>query len=425
MLQSIKSILLKTSFKQVAIYTITASLCKAISFAALPFFVNILSAGDIGILTIFSNCIVFLTPIISLGTLYTISIDYFKLSKEKYAEKFSAGILIPIVFSLLLVPVLYIFSAPLARGFNFQPTFFWLIPLCLFLNFCFEAFIILMRNQNNVRLFTIVSLVKILLEIGLSIFFIFFIYKNWYSRALGYLLSGVVIGVLFFLHIRKNKFLVKRVNYLTLKKELYFGLSGLILQTAIFFLNSSDKFFAMAFFGKEKAGYYSVASTFAAIQYIVCAALLQYLTPVLYKNFAKLQTWRNLQHLYYKFFLAMFVTLIGVTIFTYMIYHFILKTEYKEYACFSYILGAGSFLWAIGSVFLQYIIFNKNKKVIFHVSILTIFISVVVNYLASKYLAIQWLCVAQIISSLLTLLVILYYNKKQYFFNFDKANVIT
>jgi hypothetical protein len=178
LLQKVKSILLKDSFKQVGAYTITGSLCKAISFAALPFFVNTLSEGDIGILNIFSNCIVFLTPIISMGVLFTISIDYFKLPKEKYAQLFSTVLIIPLVLSLLLLPVLYVFRIPLERAFNFQHAFFWLIPVSLFINFCFEAFIILMRNQNNVKLFTIVSLLKILLEIGLSVGFIVFIRRS-------------------------------------------------------------------------------------------------------------------------------------------------------------------------------------------------------------------------------------------------------
>jgi O-antigen/teichoic acid export membrane protein len=116
----------------VGVYSITGSLCKAISFAALPFFFNTLNEGDIGILNIFGNSIVFLMPVISMGVLYTISIDYFKLSKEQYARVFSTSLLIPVVLSLLLIPVLYLFRAPLGSIFNFQQNFFWLIPCCLF-----------------------------------------------------------------------------------------------------------------------------------------------------------------------------------------------------------------------------------------------------------------------------------------------------
>ncbi|MBC7888528.1 MAG: oligosaccharide flippase family protein [Ferruginibacter sp.] len=416
MLQNIKFFLFKNPFKQVGIYTISGSLCKAISFAALPFFVNTLSEGDIGILNIFSNCIVFLTPIISMGVLYTISIDYFKLSKENYAKVFSTSLIIPAVLSLLLLPVLYIFRSPLEKNLSFQHDFFWLIPLCLFFNFCFEAFVILMRNQNHVRQFTIVSLLKILLEIALSIGFILFIYQNWYGRALGFLLSGVVIGTLFFIYIKKHDFLVKINDYTILRKELYFGLSGLVLQTAIFFIGTSDKFFVMFFFGKVQAGYYAVAATFATIQYIICISLLQYLQPVLFTKFEALQNWKNLKNVYYKYILAMFTTWTGVMVFTFVVYNFVLKAAYKEYVYFFYILSVSSFVWTISNIFLQFIIFNKSKRIIFLLSVIAIFFSITVNYITSKYLDIDWLGFGQIVTNIFVLLLILFFNKKLNYF---------
>ena len=237
MFQKIKSILLKDSFKQAGIYTITGSVCKTISFAALPFFLNVLSEGDIGILNIFSNSMVFFMPFISMGVLYSISIDYFKLSREKYAEVFTTGLIIPVVLSLALIPLLYLFRSPLHNAFSFQANFFWLIPVSIFFNFCFEAFLLLLRNQQHVKMFTVVSILKILLEIGLSVFLVIFIYKNWYSRALGITVALTVIGVIFFYYIRHHKFLIGKINYTVLKSELYFGLSGLVLQSAVFFVN--------------------------------------------------------------------------------------------------------------------------------------------------------------------------------------------
>lgn len=351
-----------------------------------------------------------------MGVLYSISIDYFKLSKEKYARVFSTGLIIPVVLSILLLPVLYIFRVPLEGAFNFQHEFFWLIPCCLFFNFCFEAFVILMRNQNNVKLFTVISLSKILLEIGLSIVFIIFIYKNWYSRALAFLLSGVVMGVLFFLHSIKNNFLVKGIDYKILRNELYFGLSGLVLQTAIFFIGTSDKFFVMAFFGKVQAGYYSVASTFATIQYIVCISLLQYLQPVLFRKFAELQNWKNLKSVYYKYFLAMLITLSGVFIFTVIVYNFVLKSTYKEYLYYFYILSISSFVWTISNIFLQFVVFNKNKRLIFLLSFISIGIALVVNYFSSTFLNIKWLGIGQVVTNLLVLFIILFFNKKLNYF---------
>lgn len=416
MLQKIQSLLIQDSFRQVGAYTITGALSKAIAFAALPFFINTLSEGDIGILTIFSNCIVFFTPIISMGVLYTISVDYFKISREKYAVVFSTGLVIPVVLCLLLLPVLYVFHESFEKTFNFQPAFIWLVPICLFLNFCFEAFIILIRNQNKVKLFTTVTLLKVVVDIALSVLFVVFIYQSWYSRALAFLLAGLVVATMFVFYIYRERLLVKRIDYKVLKHEVYFGLSGMVLQTAIFFITSSDKFFVMGFFGKEQAGYYAVASTFATIQYIVCVSLLQYLQPLLFKNFSESKRWHQLKGLYFKYILAMISTLVCVGAFTWFVYQFILKSTYQEYLHYFYILSISSFIWTLSNVFLQFIVYLKNKKAILQLSLASIITTYLVNYLTAKYSGVEQLALAQIGTNLLVFFLIIYFNKKLKYF---------
>ena len=351
-----------------------------------------------------------------MGVLYTISIDYFKLSKEKYAGVFSTSLVIPAVLSLLLVPILYIFQDVLEKSFHFQDAFFWLLPISLFLNFCFEAFIILLRNENKVKLFSMMAVLKVIVEIGLSILLLLFIYKNWYSRALSFLLSGAVIGGFFFYYIQKNKFLVRNIDYKVLRNEVYFGLSGMFLQTAIFFINSSDKFFVMGFFGKEQAGFYAVASTFATIQYIVCISLLQYLQPVLFQKFAAFQKWQQVKTLYFKYMLAMLLTLVAVIVFTWIVYHYVIKPTYQDYLHYFYILSLSSFIWTISNIFLQFIVFNKNKKIILQVSILSIFVSVIVNYFSARYADVTTLALGQVITNLVVLSLILFFNRKLNYF---------
>jgi O-antigen/teichoic acid export membrane protein len=415
-LYKIRSISIQDSYKQVGAYAITGSLCKAISFAALPFFVNILSEGDIGILNIFNNCLVFLTPIVSMGVLYSISVDYFKLPAQRYAQVFSTGLLIPLVLCCLLFPVLYLLQPSLEAAFNFQPQFVWLIPCALLFNFYFEAFIILIRNQNRTRLFASVSILKILLEISLSVGFIVFIFKSWSSRALGFLAALVLVSGIFYHHIRKNGLLVKSIDFQVVKKELYFGLSGMVLQTAIFFIGSSDKFFVMAFFGKVEAGYYAVASTFATIQYIICISLLQYLQPVLFRQFAASQKWGSLKNFYFKYLGAMLITLVGVVAFAILVYNYLLKPGYKEHLSYFFLLSLGCFVWTISNIFLQYIVFTKNRKLILMLSVAAITIAGLVNYCCSKYLDIYWLGGGQLLINLLVLLIILFINKRLKYF---------
>lgn len=351
-----------------------------------------------------------------MGVLYTISVDYFKLPRADYAKVFSTSLIIPAVFSLLLVPVLYSLQGILAAAFSFDPSFVWLIPFCLFLNFCFEAFIILVRNQNNIRLFTIVSFLKAGIEIALSIVLIVWLYQSWYSRALAFFIAGLAVAGLFFYHTHRHHYLTGSISTKILRKELYFGLSGMVLQTAIFFINTSDKFFVMSFFGKEQAGFYAVAGTFATIQYIVCVSLLQYLQPVLFSGYAAGKRWHDVKQLFYKYFGAMTIAFVAVNAFTVIVYRYMLPVAYGEHLHYFYLLSVSSFLWTIANIFLQFIVFEKNKRVLVQISVSVIVAAIGINYFSAEFIGITGVAAGQLLTNMIVIGMLLLYNKKLQFF---------
>lgn len=403
----------KKSFTQVGMYTATAAITKVISFVFLPFFVNTLSEGDVGILNIFGSSIVFLTPVLSMGVLYTISVDFFKVSKEEYPLVFSSSLLVPVLFSIVMFPLLYLFFPVLSSAFSFQQNFIWLIPACVLLNFFFEVFITLLRLSRNVNYFAIISTLKVVLEIGIAVLLVKFFAETWYSRALGYFVSGIIIAFFFFFYVIRQRYLVAKASAGVIKKELMFGLAGLLLQVSIFFNTTSDKFFVMAFFGKEQVGLYSVAATFAAIQYILSSSLIQYLQPILFKKFSENAGWIAVKSIYYKFIAVMLAVWGLVMIGTYIAYHFFLKASYVNSIHYFYILSVGALIWPVTNIFLQSIIYFKKKKVLAAISITTIVAAASVNFFACRYFDIVWLCVGQIAINIIVLLVTLYFNKQQ------------
>jgi len=172
----------------------------------------------------------------------------------------------------------------------------------------------------------------------------------------------------------------------------------------------------MSFFGKNQAGYYSVASTFAAIQQIVCMSLMQYLQPLLFSQFANKKKWKAVKEMYYKYMLAMVATFLAVTIFTIIVYTYVLRTAYKPYLHYFYILSIGSLIWCIAWIFLQYILFQKNKQILFILAAISITIAIGINYIASAMFNMNWLAGGQIATIILVTSIILLFNKKLGFF---------
>ncbi|MFT3978947.1 MAG: oligosaccharide flippase family protein [Ferruginibacter sp.] len=201
-----------------------------------------------------------------------------------------------------------------------------------------------------------------------------------------------------------------------LKKELSFGISGLLLQTAVFFINSADKFFVMAFFGREQTGLYSVAGTFASVQFIICVAFMQYLQPVIFKKFAAGEQWSALKAVYKKYLLGMFGSLLLVLAGGTVAYFLLLKESYQQHIHYFFILSFSSFLWCITNLLVQNIIFSKNKRVIIKLALWSILLASFINFETVKFFSVTQLCIAQVVINAIVLAITLYFNKKLNFF---------
>lgn len=408
----------KKSLQQVGIYTTSGFISKGLSFLALPLFVNLLSEGDIGILSIFSNSIVFFTPIIGLGISYSISIDYFKTSKKEFKSVFSTIVWLPLFISLFVATTLYILLPTLNTYFYYQSVFIWLIPICTLFNIYFELFLLLTRYEKKTFIFAGSSLLKLLIELALAIILIRFYNWNWEGRTTAILISGFV-GFGFFLWlIKKIKIYANTFDFKHIKKEFFLTPSSILMQTAIFCLNTSDKFFVMLFFGKEDAGRYSIASTFAIILFVFCSALLNYLQPKVFSIYAQGGTWIDVKPFFKKYLIVLSLCVILVAIFTEFIFHFLLKPSYLQTLPYFFLLLSSFFIWGLTSFFWYYMIYIRNQKDLIIFALSVIAISLFSNYIFIKQFQIIGICASLILVNFIVFFQVWYFNNKRGF-NFN------
>lgn len=325
--------------------------------------------------------------------------------------------LIPLSVVILITPLLYIFRDTLYRLFEYQPEFLWMIPSFLVFNYCYEALFVLLIIEKKTKQMALMTVIRTGVEIIFSFLLIYTLFPTWYGRALGYGIGMFVMTNIFIRYVIKNKFLTRNINTRLLRRELTFGVAGFSLQMAIFFLISSDKFFVMVNYGKTMAGFYSVAATFATIQYIFSSSLLQYLQPIIYKSFSEGKYWSKVKPLFMKYVLIMASVLFLLILITTFIYHYIIKESYKEHIYVFYILATSTFIWSISNLFLQTIIYHKNKRIISTLSAIIIILAFSINYFTSKHLNIFWLGIGQIFSNSIMLLLVLYFSQKSGFFH--------
>src|SRR5258705_12613624 len=105
------------ALKTMGIYTVTNFFGKGLSFLLLPLFTNpkYLSPADNGLLSLFSQAIIFLTPFINLGVLQSASVDYFKLGKKNFEDFCTTGFAMAVAMAVFSFLVFFLF-----RGFLFH-----------------------------------------------------------------------------------------------------------------------------------------------------------------------------------------------------------------------------------------------------------------------------------------------------------------
>lgn len=374
------------AIKAVGIYTFTNFFSKAASFLLLFVFTNpvYITPSENGLLSLFSNSMLFLMPFLSMGIIHSVSADYFKLSKKDFKDFFTTGFLIPFCVMIMATLLLFIFKDKLQQQYGFPSMFTWLIPLITFLTFCNEQLLSLARNNNQPAVYLKANVSKTILELGISVILVVFFAWRWQGRVAGILMAYLVIGMYGLYYFRKNDFLFGRIHKKYIYSELRYALPIIIMQASIFCMSASDRFFLSHFTNDNNAtvGIYSVASTFALVINVLAMALIQYIFPKIYNQLSggsndpklikKLFTW---------YILAMSAGLILLIAGTQVAYRLFINYRYLPALEYQFLLCIGFFLWGIAYFFYSFLLYHKDKKRIIALSLCCMVCSLTLNFL--------------------------------------------
>src|SRR5664279_329272 len=183
-IQFVKNQYRNPAIKTMGIYTVTNFFGKGLSFLLLPLFTNpkYLSPADNGLLSLFSQAVIFLLPFINLGVLQSASVDYFKLDKKNFKDFCTTGFSMAVVMSIFSFLIFFVFRGFLYHSFSFPLLFVWAIPLAALLTFCYELVILLIRNRNDAPAYMKVNVARISTELGLAVILIVEFGWGWLGR---------------------------------------------------------------------------------------------------------------------------------------------------------------------------------------------------------------------------------------------------
>lgn len=383
-----------------------------------------MSPEDNGLVNLFSSSILFLMPLLSLGTIQSVGTEFFRLKSQEFKNFFTSVFLITLVSTGISVLILFFAREFLRINYSFPLLFFLLIPLATYTTYMYELVTVLLRNENDLRRFSRVGLSKIILEMGLSVGLVVLFAMHWKGRVAGILISGVAISAYSISYFRKKGLFEGVFSKKFLKSELIFAFPIAIMQISIFCLNSSDKFI-LAYLSESNAvvGIYGVAIALSTVIILFSSAYTGYVFPDIYK---KLSAEKKEYGKIRKSFLRYLVVLVAVAIFLIisgpLLYKYVINEKYYDAVNYFYLLVLGYFLWSLSSFFYSFLFYYKEKLKLLILSVCTILFTLVCNYFMTKNFGVKGTAAAVLINYLfnLSLVIIICWKYVKLLFRSDE-----
>ncbi|MEP2690284.1 lipopolysaccharide biosynthesis protein [Maribacter dokdonensis] len=377
----------KNLFLNFSGYTIINLLNSLTPFIILPILTWNLSSNDIGVIDLFTTSTIFLTPIIGLCIIQSISKLYFTIEnrKEYISVVFTSILILGAGFTLLSIIGTYAYNI-----FDLTTDKKQLVVLIVFyvlFNLIIEGFLILKRNEENIKQFAIIRLSKAGLDVMLSIVFLY-IYHNYSVRIYSLFFSSFLSAVYISYLLIKDNSITLLIEKKIVAKILIYS-SPLILHT--FFnniLNYADRYFINDYLGTAQLGKYSVIYQLCMVMSLLITSFAMAWTPYFMKNMA----------LDKKAFMVVFnrtfkYYTLSILIFGIIIY-FIMPLIYKFYVGENYKVDNTIYLALLSGYFFQGLYRFKINQLFFEEKTMWIaslsFISALVNIILNFYLIPKW-----------------------------------
>lgn len=391
---------------------------SVIPFLLLPILTAYLSPEHYGVVDIFYNTTLIITPFIGLCIVQSIGRFYFeRIVLSRFVSTvlvvlLSTGLIITalsLVFNIVFENYLLVYDIP---------------PYLIFLAFLYTLFtqiseilLALWRVSYKVAKFGIFRVSKTALDLGLSIFLITSLGYGWEGRIfpqviIAFLFAAIALYLLYKLGYLKSL----KANKTYLKEGLSYSVPLIFHTFGGYVINFSDRFFILIMLSMTDVGVYSVAYQIGMVMSLIQNSFNQAWVPFFFQKLKEdtNQARRKIVQITYIYIVFLIVT-------TLLIY-FCIPLIYKYLINESYVDGASLIIWVllgflfngIYKILVNFLFFDKRTKLVAVLSMGSAVLNIVLNYYLIKFNGITGAAQATMLTFLFFLLVILYINLKFY-----------
>lgn len=392
---------------------------SAIPFLLLPVLTAYLSPEHYGVVDIFYNTTLIITPFIGLSIVQSVGRYYFE---KIVLSKFIATVLIVLLSTGLILTALSLIFSIL---FEQQLLTYDIPPYLIFLAFLYSLFtqlseilLVLWRVSFKVAYFGIFRVSKTALDLGLSIFLIASLGYGWEGRIYPQVIVSFIFAIVALVLLFKFNYLGRSIktDKVYRKQALSYSVPLIFHTFGGYVINFSDRFFILLMLGMSDVGVYSVAYQIGMVISLIQNSFNQAWVPFFFQklNEDTAAGKRKIVQITYWY--------IGFLIVMTAVIYFMIPVIYKYFINESYIEGAKLIGWVLlGFLFngiykmmVNFLFYDKKTKLIAMLSVGSAILNVALNYILIKVNGITGAAQATMITFLFFMVIVLITTLKKY-----------
>ena len=279
----------KSVSKHTAVYGISSSLNRAAGFFLIPVYTRFLQPEEYGLLALCQVLIGLLTIFYGLGINSSVFRYYFEYDNKTEKDSLIGTSILFLLFSNFVFTLFIItFSSWFSRSFLDTAThshIIEIIAIAVFVGNILQIPFMILRANNLSLYYSLLSLIKLILSIGLNILFVVYLKRSILGIMESHLITASVLLLVFLPYLLRN---VKFRFSLTMFKELCrFGLPLIPTNLIGFLLAFSDRYILKMFVSFHEIGIYSLGYKFGAIVNMIGVSAIALAWPTALMNIIK------------------------------------------------------------------------------------------------------------------------------------------
>ena len=377
-------------FRQISIYTLVGVISAGINFFIMPLLTHYLSPADYGLLAICNTYVSILLPTVSISAFALLSVEYFRQkNKEIYASQFSSIQLIPIFNTIILSAVVWVFYGRFAGDLELGGTgikWGFIILALTLLNIYGDQFMQYLILQKKAGKFAFYSLLRVAVEVSLTVYFIVYHKWGWQGRMYSWLITSGLFFLIGFIYFYKQGLIQKNIQVKYIREGIVFGSPLVLHGIGKFVINQSDRLFIAKMVSLEAAGIYNIGYTFGSLVMIAVNAYFNFYSPYLMERLADITEHRRLQivKMSYYYIIGCVVLLFLILLFTPLFFSWFIDRRYSEGEQYVFWVALGYCFWGGYMLFSGFIFYLKKSRILGWLAIFNVVTNLLFNYFFIK-----------------------------------------